>query len=146
MKKNKKQLSAREIHKSKVMRRMTTKSFLKKLEGKDYDLVEFITKLFLTAYTGENTKTPAIVRLELDNLKIDKYKLSDLKFEAQRIAINNYLKEKILIFAGLTGDNVIDVLTVLNNTSTPVEYISGLNNTLLPFLKENDIVLDFHQS
>ena len=125
--------------------RMKKENLIKKYKGKDFNLLEHITGILTRAYEGK-TDSHVKMRIELDNIRIDKLKISDMKFDGQRIAIGNYLREKLLIFSGLTKVNVIKELSCLDFTISAEEYLNGLETILLPFLKENDIFLDLSKS
>jgi len=107
--------------------------FNRKREKNEIDLVGLLTGKFLD---GVDEKTAAIFATHKDIVSVN-----ELNPIAQRIIINRYLNNKLLMYRNVSGKNVSEIMMYVINDGSLSDWVELFNKVVLPyFIQENVIV------
>ena len=98
----------------------------------DHNLVELVV-LHLNALKGTKEANVFISDPSISNV----YKLNP---NSQRVIINKYFLNRLLIFRTISKEPVVGIITLLGNDGITEDWITLMKEFVLPFIAENKVL------
>ena len=104
----------------------------------DYNLVDLVV-LHLNALEATKEANVFMANPSIANV----YKLNP---NSQRVIINKFLLNRLLIFRTISKESVTDIITLLANDGITEDWITLMKEFVLPFIAKNEVLTTINKS
>ena len=104
----------------------------------EHNLVELVV-LHLNALEGTKEANVFMANPSIANV----YKLNP---NSQRVIINKFLLNRLLIFRTISKEPVTDIITLLANDGITEDWITLMKEFVLPFIAKNEVLTTINKS